>query len=275
LVALGFTVRTYYLSRRGQVTDRYNKSITQLASDRLEERLGGIYALEQVMAESANDHAQVLGILCAFVRTRTIMPTPPFKSIVKREEPKDTKRPAFGTEPPPDIDAAMVAIARRPQRAEPNRPDLRHTSLVGLSIRAYNFEKPPRLTRMFLTGADLRCADFRGADLRGTIATNADLRWAWLATANLSQSSYNRAQMRRVAWGGANLTGTQLEGADLRDAEGLTAEQLSRALIDEETLLPPELADDPWVKARIADCMALPDDAGPWACPRPTPSPAA
>lgn len=275
LVALGFTVRTYYLSRRGQVTDRYNKSITQLASDKLEERLGGIYALEQVMTESPTDHAQVLGILCAFVRTRTVMPPPSLESLRQREEPKDTRRPAFGTEPSPDIDAAMIAIARRPQREEPNRPDLRRTSLVGLSIRVYDFAKPPRLTRMFLTGADLRCADLRGADLRGTIATNADLRWAWLDKANLSHSSYRGAQMRGVGLAGANLTGTMLDDADLRDAGGLTAEQLSRAFIDEKTLLSPDLADDPWVKARIADCMALPDDAGPWACPGPTPKPTA
>lgn len=273
LVALGFTVRTYYLSRRGQVTDRYNRAITQLASDKLEERLGGIYALEQVMAESPADHAQVLGVFCAFVRTQTLMPPPSRESFRQREDPEDAKRPAFGTEPSPDIDAAMIAIARRPQREEPNRPDLRRTSLVGVSIRAYDFAKPPRLTRMFLTGADLRCADFRGADLRGTIATNADLRWAWLDGANLSRSSYHRAQMRGVGLVGANLTGAMLDDADLRDAKGLTAEQLSRAFIDEKTLLSPELADDPWVKARLADCMALPDDAGPWACPSPTPKP--
>jgi uncharacterized protein YjbI with pentapeptide repeats len=167
----------------------------------------------------------------------------------------------------------MIVIARRPQRDEANRPDLRGTSLVGLSIRAYDFAKPPRLTRMFLTGADLRCADFRGADIRGTIATYADLRWAWLDAANLSHSSYDRAQMLGVGLTGANLTGTMFGDTDLRDARGLTAEQLSRAFINEKTLLSPDLVDDPWVKARLADCMDLPDDAGPWACPRPTPKP--
>jgi hypothetical protein len=63
LVALGFTVRTYYLSRRGQVTDRFGKAISQLASNKLEERLGGIHALEHVMAESATDHTAVVGVL--------------------------------------------------------------------------------------------------------------------------------------------------------------------------------------------------------------------
>jgi hypothetical protein len=46
LVGLILTGRTYLLSRRGQLTDRYTKAVTQLAADKLTERLGGIYALE-------------------------------------------------------------------------------------------------------------------------------------------------------------------------------------------------------------------------------------
>src|SRR5690349_21750358 len=43
LTGAGFSARTFYLSRRGQFTDRYSKAIAQLASDKLTERLGGIY----------------------------------------------------------------------------------------------------------------------------------------------------------------------------------------------------------------------------------------
>src|SRR5262249_36343793 len=71
LVGLGFTARTYYLSRRGQLTDRYTKAIAQLASGKLTERLGGIYALEHLMAESARDHNTVVEVLAAFVRETT------------------------------------------------------------------------------------------------------------------------------------------------------------------------------------------------------------
>lgn len=273
LGALAFTARNYYLSRRGQVTDRFNKAVSQLASDKLEERLGGIYALEHVMAESPADHTTVLAILCAFVRTRTLLPGPD-EIYDKRQEPEDQDPPAFATEPPPDIDAAMIVLARRPEREEPNRPDLRRTQLIGLSLRIYDFANPPRLTRMFLTAADLRDADLRGADLRRTIANYADLRWATLSKADLSRTALGGGQLRWASIGGANLTGTMLGDADLRDVDDLTAEQLSRAMIDENTMLPPDLAKDPWVLARLADCAALPNDAGPWACPDPTPKPA-
>lgn len=68
LASLGFTARTYYLSRRGQRTDRYTKAITQLASDKIAELLGGIYALEYLMRESETDHTTVVAVLAAFIR---------------------------------------------------------------------------------------------------------------------------------------------------------------------------------------------------------------
>ena len=46
--ALLFTARNFTLSREGQVTDRYTKAIEQLGSDKLDVRIGGIYALERV-----------------------------------------------------------------------------------------------------------------------------------------------------------------------------------------------------------------------------------
>ena len=45
--ALVYTARNFSLSRVGQVTDRYTKAIEQLGSDKLDVRIGGIYALER------------------------------------------------------------------------------------------------------------------------------------------------------------------------------------------------------------------------------------
>ena len=65
--ALIFTVRNATLSRRafelteqGQVTDRYTKAVEQLGSDKLDVRIGGIYALERVARDSARDHPTVM-----------------------------------------------------------------------------------------------------------------------------------------------------------------------------------------------------------------------
>jgi hypothetical protein len=51
--ALVFTGRSFILSREEQVTERYTKAIEQLGSDKLDVRIGGIYALERVARDSA------------------------------------------------------------------------------------------------------------------------------------------------------------------------------------------------------------------------------
>ena len=73
--ALVFTARYFTVSRRtlelteqGQVTDRYTKAIEQLGSDKLDVRIGGIYALERVARDSSRDHDTVMEVLTAFVR---------------------------------------------------------------------------------------------------------------------------------------------------------------------------------------------------------------
>ena len=51
------------LTEQGQVTDRYTKAIEQLGSDKLDVRIGGIYALERVARDSARDHPTVMEVL--------------------------------------------------------------------------------------------------------------------------------------------------------------------------------------------------------------------
>ena len=72
--ALVFTARNFTLSRRtfelteqGQVTERYTKAIEQLGSDKLDVRIGAIYALERVASDSARDHPTVMEVLTAFI----------------------------------------------------------------------------------------------------------------------------------------------------------------------------------------------------------------
>ena len=84
--ALVFTARNFTLSRRtstfelteqGQVTDRYTKAIEQLGSDKLDVRIGGIYALERIARDSARDHPTVMEVLTAFIREHSREQWPP------------------------------------------------------------------------------------------------------------------------------------------------------------------------------------------------------
>jgi len=68
------TQRTVQLTEQGQVTDRYTKAIEQLGSDKLDVRIGGIYALELVALDSPRDHPNVMEVLAAFIRGHSSRP---------------------------------------------------------------------------------------------------------------------------------------------------------------------------------------------------------
>ncbi|MET8145695.1 hypothetical protein ABZU32_35790 [Sphaerisporangium sp. NPDC005288] len=96
LVAVYYTARnadtarrTYQLSEQGHVTDRYTKAIEQLGSDKLDIRLGGIYALERIARDSARDHPTVIEVLAAFIRENSRPPLP--DSPTGAGEPPRTK----------------------------------------------------------------------------------------------------------------------------------------------------------------------------------------
>lgn len=111
LVGLIFTARTLHLSREGHVTDRFTKAVEQLGSAVIEVRLGGIYALERIMRDSAKDHSTVLEVLAAFVRERASAQN----SIT----------------PTADVQAALTVLGRRPKRHEPFALDLSKAHLRG------------------------------------------------------------------------------------------------------------------------------------------------
>jgi hypothetical protein len=46
------TNKTTALTKQGQVTDRYTKAIDQLGSDKIDVRIGGMYALERIARDS-------------------------------------------------------------------------------------------------------------------------------------------------------------------------------------------------------------------------------
>jgi hypothetical protein len=54
-----------------RITESFSKAIEQLGSDKLEVRLGGVYALERISQESPQDYWTVMENLTAFVRERT------------------------------------------------------------------------------------------------------------------------------------------------------------------------------------------------------------
>jgi len=213
--------QTIAADRRRRITESFSKAVSQLASDKLEERLGGIYTFEKISNESSDDYWTVMENLTAFVRERTqrTAANPEQRRTQRiagrahglwekagRPEGRSDEfwREAVEQEPPEaDIAAVLTVIKRRSEH---------HRVIEGRDKKVLDFRE-----------AFLRSADLRGVHLEGALLVQAHLEGADLVEAHLE---------------GADLIGAHLEGADLSSAEGLTQAQVHMAFGDAETKLP-------------------------------------
>lgn len=248
VLGLAFTGRSFYLSRRGQLTDRYGKAIGHLASDKIAERLGGIYALEHLMRESVRDHDTVVEVLAAFIREQT-------QSDAKVTAADEASRfPAsVDSRPRPatDIQAALTVLGRRPDRPEANRINLAGAHLQGADLTH------ARLQSADLRNADLQFAVLRHACLAGAYAYMALLDHANVYRANLEHATFRRARMRTADLcesrlvdadlAEANLSGADLTRADLRGAD-LSATTLSDTCLQDTRLEGANLSATPAIR---------------------------
>lgn len=211
LIGLAFTARTYYLSRRGQLTDRYTKAIEQLASDKLTERLGGVYGLEHLLRESEQDHVTVVNVLAAFIRDNA--PADPLLpgAAGRKSSPAP---PRLST----DIQAAMTVLARRPARPEPDPLDLSRTNLCRVNLANARLSGA-RLTGAWLDLADLAQADLRGADLSGARLLSARLEGARMTGAHLASADLRQTRLGATQLQNAGLDQALLQYADLFNAQ--------------------------------------------------------
>jgi uncharacterized protein YjbI with pentapeptide repeats len=75
-------------------------------------------------------------------------------------------------------------------------------------------------------------------DLHGAFVRRTDLSGASLRGANMTKVDATNAVFRGADFDGALLDGAILKGADLTGVKNLTLEQLSSAIIDDQTTLP-------------------------------------
>lgn len=176
--------RNAYFASQSATSDRYGRAMALLSDDRMEVRLGGIYALERLALESEKDHGPIIEVLAAFVREQAAwadgVPTP--------------------ARPRPDVQAILTVLGRRAHEQDP--PE-HHVDLHGVN-----------LARAYMPWATLERAFLYEANLEGALLQNANLRGAWLWKANLADASLEGAHLEGAdLTGAAGITEAQLRGA--------------------------------------------------------------
>ena len=237
--SLLFTGRTHGLARRGQHSERFAAGVKLISSDRLEEQLGGIYSMEQLMLESALQHEAVVSVLAGFVRARTRIRWSLDDSPVEGVAVRDGERAPWRL--PPEVQAALTVLGRRPRRNEQFPVDLSRSDLRGADLRKALFDRADferawcegakfegaslvgaKLDFAFIARAHLVGVNLSGASLRGTQMESAVVEDSSLAGADLFKTNFQSATLRRVDMRGAKFnpyaTDAQFSTADLRGA---------------------------------------------------------
>lgn len=212
------TTRTFEVTERGHVTDRYSKAIEQLGNDSLDVRLGGIYALEQIAKDSARieeDQAIIVEVLSAFVRVHSD-PIYRYKTSLSATEAGNTSTLSYeeltdrakdylskAVKLPLDVQAAVTVLGRLPYSKEIPRGDLTEATLRRVTLHT---------------------------DLTGAVLVRADLTDTNLSGATLARTELTKAKLLEADLGGADLTGAYLTAADLTRAKLLNA-NFARAVL--------------------------------------------
>lgn len=196
------------LSERGQITDRYSKSVEMLGHDSPEIRIGGIYALGHIMNDSPRYEEAIVAALSAFIRRAARLNDNRTVPWPEKEAERDEVKPSF------PIQAALNVLAQ-PSTYDHVSPDLRDSDLRGARLRSaelrgVNFRRSylykaklsnADLSEAILDGADLTGADLTGANLVRASLVNADLEKAILTNDSLSAEQLRLARnCDRISW---------------------------------------------------------------------------
>ncbi len=265
--------------RQRRIVESFSKAVEQLGSDKLELRVGAIFALERISRENPDDYLTILEVLAAFVRERMKYETIRTRLSERayflwlqadRAEGRSEEfwfeavRLERLEETPTDIAAIFTVIARRSaenrQREEDRKWgfDLRGTYLGKAPLQGVHLKRAnlfeAHLQAANLSKARLRLANLSKAHLQDANLSGAHLQEAYLTDAHLERASISEAHLEgatllRVRLEGAYLIKARLDGAVLAGAD-LKGVDLSNAHLEGADLtLVESLTDDQLLKS--------------------------
>lgn len=197
------------------VTSMYMEAVRQLGDrESMPTRIGGIYALKRIAADSTRDHEAIVTVLAAFLREHG------------QRKPGATDDPILA----PDLSAAAEVLAALTAiKPADRRLDLEYVNFFRQRLHKANFSND---NLMGMRGAN---AQLDGATLVETILFTAELKTASLRGVDLTKAGLDTADLTAADLEGATLTGANIANARLHLAnldgvKGLTNEQVEQAL---------------------------------------------
>lgn len=220
IAGLIFTGLSLRATEQGQITDRYDKAVSQLGSSDPYVHVGGIYALERIAHDSPADQPTIVQVLSTYMQGRAA-----------QTSAGDCDRQIMSTSSPAiDAHAAFTVLARR-DPANDGGATVRVPGLCLPGVIAPRAQlRDSELSHVTLTAAVLVDSDFHNANLTNAVIGCRDMRVAG-SCANLRRSDLTDASLTNAALMGCDLQQTHLDNATLVGAD------LTRANLIQSTMI--------------------------------------
>jgi hypothetical protein len=199
------------ISQERHITERFVRVMELLGDEKLEVRLGGIYALERIARDSPADQSAVTEVLATYVREHA--PWREDQSLPPRLRA--------------DVQAILTVLGRRSWAESEEQPLDLHESALATA---------------YLPFAKLQRAFLYEANLRGAMLYKANLRGAWLWKAHLHNAILEGAYLEGADLTAAEgLTWEQLQQAHF-DKETKLPDYLRASAPEELPNTPPKMS---------------------------------
>jgi len=140
------------------MTERFTRAVDQLGNEKIEIRLGGIYALERISSESEKDYWPIMKILAAYIREKSK------ENTVTEEYEQQEKNKSLST----DIQVILDLICQR-EHSLNEKLDLRNSNLRNAQLFEAHLEEAN------LRGAHLEKANLERAHLECNLSTRCEI----------------------------------------------------------------------------------------------------
>lgn len=286
LFGLYFTWGNLVTVKQGQITESFTRAIEQFGNEKMEVRLGGIYALERIAKESKEHYWPIMKILASYIREKSPINGEQFEDNKISTEIQVILEVLFNHEHP-DTDVINL------QNVNLNGAQLRNSILKWVNLEGVNLKradlgwanlentnlKGANLERANLGASNLQYANLIGANIERVYMGESNLKGARLVNANFKGADLSWANLSGTTCKEADFTKANLQDADLTGAFFLTPDQLSKVRslynikLDEElsNILKdkhPELFENPLTEEEIKRRMEILTSLGAMPCTR-------
>lgn len=238
-LGLFFTWETLQVNREGQITERFTRAIDQLGHEKIQIRLGAIFALERIARDSARDAGTIGQILLSYLHESSSRGEVYTDYIPEDEVPEDhdTYIPG-GIRASADVQAIVTVLGSNEmwQEGRPHRYEIK-----GIDLQ-----------RVDMTGLDFHRCDFSHSDLRYSEAVATHFEESDMESTELEHNVFYGSYFQHARFQRCNLWDVSFQHGNLQNSRFIMC-QLNRVDFRNSDLTSAKFTLGAFSKVRFAD----------------------